>query len=378
MRVAVQLLALVFLVFLALAADQSAGLPKDQAGALAVGRVPQLPNGGRPRTKVQTPAIANWETLKISLERTMCYGSCPYYKVEVTGDGIVSYTGLDHVAVTGRHLARISPDAVRSLHQAFVKADFFWTLDTYAAPITDGATYTVTASYDDHSKKLTDYFGREIGMPKQITALEDAIDATAQTEKWVKGNDQTFASLVAEHWDFHATDDEHLALIETASKRGDTAFVKQLLAAGLSAKSEHGCSGLSYAAMNNNMELVDALIAARAPLQWKMMKDPYPRQCDVVLWAVEGRSDMLPMVRRLLKRHPDLNRRNEGDETILMKAGQFSTTAVVQFLLERGADPWVTDKDGRDALENVRSIREEKIDNIRVLRQWMATHKKSH
>ncbi len=215
-------------------------------------------------------------------------------------------------------------------------------------------------------------------MPKQITALEDAIDAAAQTEKWVKGNGETFASLIAEHWNFHATDDEHLALIETSAERGDAAFVKQLLAAGLSAKSEHGCMGLSYAASKNNMELADALIAAGAPLQWKTVQRPYLRQCDVVLWAVEEQSDMLPMVRKLLKHHPNLNRRNEGGTTIVMKAAQFSTPAIVQLLLERGADPWIADKEGENALEYVRSLREKRSDNVRVLSRWMATHKKPH
>jgi hypothetical protein len=378
MRVIVQLLALMLWVVPAFGADQSAGLPKGLTGRFVIGRAPQLPNGGRPRTKTPMPVIANWKTLKISLERTICYGSCPYYKVEIAGDGTVYYTGLDHVAVTGRHRAQVSPDAVGALYQAFLKADFFWTLDTYAASVTDVPTYTVTISYDGHSKKLVDYYGREIGMPKQITALEDGIDAMAQTEKWVKGSGDTFASLIAEHWDFRATDDEHLKLIETAVRRNDTDFVKKLLAAGLSAKSEHGCTGMAYAASKNNMEMVDVLIAAGAPLHWGVVQEPYPHDCNVVEWAVEAQSDALPMVRRLLSRHPHLNQQNESGETALMKAAEFSSAPVIQLLLEHGADPWIVDKEGKIAVDYVRGPHPEKSDAVRVMRRWMATHKKPH
>lgn len=376
MRTVVQVLALACFVAVAFDANPSFGLPNDQMGATAFSRPPQLPNGGRPHVKTPTPAIANWRTLNISLERTICYGPCPYYTVEITGDGTVRYTGLDHVAVTGRHRAQISQDDVRALYQAFVKADFFWTFDEYTTPVTDSATYTVTIVYDGHSKKLVDYVGRDIGMPKQITALEDAIDAVAQTEKWVDGNNDTFASLIAEHWDFHAKDDEHLALIETAAKRGDTAFVKKLLAAGLSAKSEHGCMGMSYAASKNNMELVDALIAAGAPLQWKIVQKPYPHDCNVVLWATQGQSDALPMVRRLLRQHPDLNQRDERGETTLMSAAQFSSASVVRLLLQHGANPWIADKEGKLAVNYVRDPNPEKNETVRVMRGWMATHKR--
>ena len=157
---------------------------------LAAIGVPGLAAGeGRPAEKTPFPAIADWGSLKISLERTACYGTCPYYNVEIRGDGTVTYMGVNFVAAKGVRTGHISEQALRRLYDAFAKADFFWTFDDYTAPITDLPTYTITLSYDGRSKTVEDYAGRHVGMPKEITDLEDAIDAAASTGKWIKGQE---------------------------------------------------------------------------------------------------------------------------------------------------------------------------------------------
>ncbi|MEO8894450.1 MAG: ankyrin repeat domain-containing protein, partial [Rhizomicrobium sp.] len=107
-----------------------------------------------------------------------------------------------------------------------------------------------------------------------------------------------------------------------------------------------------------------------------IVQKPYPHDCNVVEWAVQGQSDALPMVRRLLRRHPDLNRQNERGETALMSAAEFSSAPVIRLLLEHGADPWIVDKDGKTAVDYVRDPHPEKNDAVRVMRRWMVTHKK--
>jgi hypothetical protein len=54
------------------------------------------------------PQIHDWNSLKIILARTGCYGSCPSYEVEVHGDGTVLYEGRSFVAITGSHRASVS------------------------------------------------------------------------------------------------------------------------------------------------------------------------------------------------------------------------------------------------------------------------------
>lgn len=150
---------------------------------------PQLPNGGRPETRIPFPAIIDRSTIKIVLDRGACLGTCPNYRVEISADGTVRYDGRGFVAVRGgMQEAHIPVEAVQYLYDDFEKADFFSTLDSYRAPVTDLPTTRVSISFDGTTKTVMDYAGLAIGMPREIVELEAAIDATADTKKWVKGN----------------------------------------------------------------------------------------------------------------------------------------------------------------------------------------------
>ncbi len=157
-------------------------------GADAVAAAPPAlaPHRARPVHRVRFPAIHDWSTLKISLRRTMCFGACPSYLVEIAGDGTVSWHGERNVATIGDVTATIPKKDVRALYAAFRKADFFWLFDSYHAPITDLPTYTVAISIDGHSMSVADYAGRSVGMPKAVADLEQLIDKTANTERWIK------------------------------------------------------------------------------------------------------------------------------------------------------------------------------------------------
>jgi hypothetical protein len=145
--------------------------------------------GIRPAQKVPFPVISDWRTLRIRLERSGCYGTCPIYSVEISGDGTVNYLGERFVKVSGGQTARINRKAVHDLYNAFAKADFFWTLDSYESPVTDMPTYIVSISFDGHAKSVLDYAGKSQGLPKAVADLEDAIDKAAGTEKWVRDHD---------------------------------------------------------------------------------------------------------------------------------------------------------------------------------------------
>jgi hypothetical protein len=187
----------------------------------------------RPVFAAGFPAIQNWKTLKIKLVRTFCLGECPDYSVEIDGDGTVHYLGREHVFVPGRHQTHISPVAVQALFRKFQQAAFFSTFDHYYGGGSDVPGYIVTISFDGHSKAVRDYVGRAAHMPSEITDLETAIDDAANTKLWVKGDGDVFAALVAEHWDFHVSDDEHSHVLENTGHRRDAVLVKKLVAAGM-------------------------------------------------------------------------------------------------------------------------------------------------
>ena len=172
------------LAVLALSIAALAAIPADaaQAPTALIGK----PARARPPHRVPFPRIRDWNTLNISLVRTMCFGACPSYQVEILGDGTITWRGGRDVAVIGEASATIPKRDVRALYRAFRSADFFWLYDSYHAPITDLPTYTVTISYDGHVKAVEDYAGMSAGMPHSVSDLERLIDKTANTARWIK------------------------------------------------------------------------------------------------------------------------------------------------------------------------------------------------
>jgi hypothetical protein len=132
------------------------------------------------------PDVKDMKTLRITLTRSMCFGPCPDYTVEVRGDGTVQFTGRRFVRVIGNQSGRISRDAVAELLAQFRRVDFFSLKDSYTARITDHPSYTVSIEFDGRKKSVRDYLGRSVGMPEGVTVLEEAIDRLAATDKWIR------------------------------------------------------------------------------------------------------------------------------------------------------------------------------------------------
>jgi len=123
--------------------------------------------------------------LKIKLERSVCYGFCPSYIVEISGDGNVSYCGMAFVEQTGLRTRQINPNKVRSLYDQILAANFFSLQDSYTALITDNPTYIVSVSVDGRTKTVADYVGHKVGMPESVTGIQKSIDDLAGVSDWV-------------------------------------------------------------------------------------------------------------------------------------------------------------------------------------------------
>jgi hypothetical protein len=59
----------------------------------------------------------------VTLERTTCFGNCPAYRVSVTADGKVSFTGHARVQ-TMQATGQATPAQLAAIHDALVRADF--------------------------------------------------------------------------------------------------------------------------------------------------------------------------------------------------------------------------------------------------------------
>jgi hypothetical protein len=131
----------------------------------------------------------------IKLLRSACYGPCPIYSVVIHDDGKIEFHGKAHVAIPGDHQAQIAPEAAAQLLERFRAAEFFDFKDKYVADVTDNPAYRLELAIGQKKKTVTDYLGTWVGMPTIVTELEDAVDETAGTDRWVSAGPGTLEAM---------------------------------------------------------------------------------------------------------------------------------------------------------------------------------------
>ena len=145
-----------------------------------------VPPEKRPEQHTFFSAISDWSSLRITLQRFRCRGSCSPYKLTIFGDGTASYQGdndwIDYSAKEYR--GHVSAEAVRQLVNLFRISDYFNLSDQYEARIHDAPAIMTSISFDDKSKSVLDYVGVEAGMPEVVRTVEDGIDSLAGPKVW--------------------------------------------------------------------------------------------------------------------------------------------------------------------------------------------------
>jgi len=145
----------------------------------------------------QPPRPSNYSNVIITMERTMCLGTCPVYELTIYGDGRVVYNGHQHVEVTGIQTSNISPDSVRELIDEFYRIGYFslrdeyrykWSFLGFGVRITDAPTTITSITVDGRVKQVVEYDGA----PQKLIELEDKIDETADTQRWIGNPESLF------------------------------------------------------------------------------------------------------------------------------------------------------------------------------------------
>lgn len=208
-----------------------------------------------PDTSIPFP-VAPLSDFEITLERSACYGSCPDYRVSISGDGRVRYSSREsrfsvsaadvhlvyngtNVLLLGPYESQVDTKSVGALVAKFRAAHFVGMRSEYVAAVTDSPTYALTLRAGKMEKRVTDYVGRSAGMPAIVKALEDAVDTLAGSERWVRGNEESVAILKAQSFDFksHKAADlvERAMILGFRSPESGRAarFVRAMLANGL-------------------------------------------------------------------------------------------------------------------------------------------------
>lgn len=120
-----------------------------------------------------------------SLERTLCYGACPAYKVTVYADGSVEYVGERYVKLKGRHTGKIGAAEIAAIEAAFEEAKYFELRDAYEKmEVTDNPSVITSYRRGGLTKTVRHYHG-DRSAPKSLNTLEDRFDEIVGTERWI-------------------------------------------------------------------------------------------------------------------------------------------------------------------------------------------------
>lgn len=215
--------------------------------------------------------------LRMTLQRTGCYGTCPDYKVTIEGNGRVvfetrplldptdvanvhrAFSNESGIRVSGTFETTITPEAVAELLEKFKEARFFSLQDEYRSDVTDNPTYIVSIDTGHRQKSVVDYVGKRAGMPKSVTALQDAIDAAAQTDRWIKGTSDVIPLLIAKRVNFFGP--LGLELVDAAAERNDLQALQRLKALGAPLLLTKGPNPLRTAIRSKHKDAMEWLIA---------------------------------------------------------------------------------------------------------------------
>ncbi len=135
-------------------------------------------------------AAADGKPISISLERTVCFGSCPSYVLTILADGRVTFEGRQYVKSKGIFRKKIAPAKLEPIFQKIEEIHFWELEDRYRTKknpdgsismITDMPTQYVTVKWPTKSKRVENYYGA----PPEVLELEGLIDEIAGVSKWV-------------------------------------------------------------------------------------------------------------------------------------------------------------------------------------------------
>jgi hypothetical protein len=142
----------------------------------------------------QTPDLgslsdADLKAVLVHMVRTECFGSCAAYTITIHGDGRVEYEGKSNVKTKGKQEGRIEPAAVKALMAEFAKAKYLALPEEYSEGkcscrrCTDMPTAVTELNAPGAKHRVSHYYGCACA-PKELFALESAIDKAANSEQW--------------------------------------------------------------------------------------------------------------------------------------------------------------------------------------------------
>jgi hypothetical protein len=120
----------------------------------------------------------------ITLERGMCFGTCPVYFVTLFENGTVFYHGEKFVKEIGNQSGTLNRSSFANLLHACNEMGFFQMNDEYVnLDMTDMPRAVITVQNGTISKHIEHYHG-DTHAPANLTALENLIDEVVLITRW--------------------------------------------------------------------------------------------------------------------------------------------------------------------------------------------------
>jgi len=136
----------------------------------------------RKKAVEDTSAALTADSLVAYIERTPCFGRCPYYSIRLYQSGYAVYEGYNDVPNIGRYFTRVSKTDIKSITDKALSLHFFELNDSYKNPhLTDFPTVYVEVNYEGQHKKIVHY---DADPPKALVEMEDFIDAVFKDRNW--------------------------------------------------------------------------------------------------------------------------------------------------------------------------------------------------
>jgi hypothetical protein len=127
----------------------------------------------------------NLDNIIITLERGLCFGTCPYYSLNIFENGTVVYNGYKFVNVTGQQISKISEEEIGELVREFYNINYFSLKDNYTEIVsTDQPAVTTSININGIYKEVIDNQGAIA--PQGLRLLENKIDEVTNSSKWTK------------------------------------------------------------------------------------------------------------------------------------------------------------------------------------------------
>lgn len=168
-------------------APNSAATPTFPVTATATSTPMQTPLATfQPETPTATfeiPSAAPQEVV-ITLERTVCFGTCPAYLLTIRGDGTVFFEGRQFVKSMGLFSTKIDPQQVKDLVAEFERIHYFYIPNFTDYDVTDAPSANTSITLHGITKTVDHYYG-DRDAPQALFELEAKIDEVANSKQWI-------------------------------------------------------------------------------------------------------------------------------------------------------------------------------------------------